>query len=110
MPSKINDPNNNIGPQNKLTQAVTANPPIFLLSGFAITIPRDQVNAPKSTSKTPINLPSRLGAPNKTKSPKKAITIPTIFFIPGFSLNKKYDWEERLKKNLIKNQIIKPRM
>jgi len=61
-----------------------------LLSGFAITIPRDQKNAPRSSSKTPINLPSRFGAPSKTKSPTKAITIPSIFFIPGLSLNKKY--------------------
>ena len=31
LPSKINDPNNNIGPANIQTHAVTANPPIFLL-------------------------------------------------------------------------------
>ena len=56
-PEKIKDPNNNIGPENKQTKAVTASPPIFLLIGFAITIPSDHANAPTSSSKTPINFP-----------------------------------------------------
>ena len=30
------------------------------------------------------------GTPNKIKSPIKAIIMPSIFLIPGLSLNKKY--------------------
>ena len=75
FPSKIKDPIKSIGPQNKPTQAVTANPPIFLLSGLAITIPKDHAKAPESNNKIPINFHSRLGEPNKIKSPTKAIII-----------------------------------
>ena len=85
----MKEPNKSIGPENRQTQAVTASPPIFLLIGLAITIPNDQANAPVSNNMTPINLPSRFGAPSKMKRPMKAITIPKIFLNPGFSLNKK---------------------
>jgi len=78
-----------MGPENKEIQATRANPPILLLIGFAITMPKDQVNAPASNNKTPTNLPSKLGAPNKTISPTNAIIIPRIFFISVLSFNKK---------------------
>lgn len=89
FPSKIKDPIKSIGPQNKPTQAVTANPPIFLLSGLAITIPKDHAKAPESNNKIPIDFPSRLGEPNKIKSPTKAIIIPIILLTLGISLNNK---------------------
>ena len=63
LPSKTSETNNNIGPENTQSQVIKANAPIFLLKGFAITAPRDQVNAPNKTNKTPIYFPSRLGAP-----------------------------------------------
>ena len=42
----------------------------------------------QATTKRQSNLPSRLGAPNKIKSPIKAMIIPSILFKLGFSLNK----------------------
>ena len=69
--------------------AVKANGFIFSLRGFANTAPRDQVHAPDRVNKTPKNLPSRLGAPVKIKTPKKETQIPSIFFIHGLSLSKK---------------------
>ena len=78
-----------IGPVNTHNQVINAKAPIFLLSGFAMTAPRDHVYAPDKTSITSKYLPSRLGAHVKIKTPKKAINKPTIFFILGISFNKK---------------------
>ena len=110
MPSKANDTNNNIGPENTQSQVIRANAPIFLLKGFAKTAPRAQVKAPAKTNKTPIDLPSRLVAPVKINTPIKAIIKPIIFFIVGISFNKKMqllfqkelliEQEKQLKKHL----------
>ena len=53
LPSKIDEARINIGPEKTQSQVINAKAPIFLLSGFAMTAPRDQVKAPDKTKKIP---------------------------------------------------------
>ena len=85
----MTDTSISIGPENTHSQVISANAPIFLLIGFAMTAPNDHVNAPDKVSRTPMNLPSKLGAPVKINTPTKAIPKPIIFFILGISFNRK---------------------
>ena len=79
----------NIGPENTQSQVISAKAPIFLPRVFAITAPRDHVNAPDNVKKIPRYWPSRLGAPVKIITPIKLIVKAIMFFIVGISFNKK---------------------